>query len=72
MPSSTGPARGSQGHAPDPFDATYVKVRQNGRIVLVAATTAIGVNTDGRRAALAGAEAEPNGTPPSPARGVTG
>ena len=31
------------------IDATYVKVRQNGRIVLVAAIIAVGVNNDGRR-----------------------
>lgn len=31
------------------IDATYVKVRQNGRIVSVAVTVAVGVNADGRR-----------------------
>ena len=31
------------------IDATYVKVRQNGRIVSVAVIVAVGVNTDGRR-----------------------
>ncbi|NUB17508.1 IS256 family transposase, partial [Azospirillum brasilense] len=31
------------------IDATYVKVRQNGRIVSVAVTIAVAVNTDGRR-----------------------
>ena len=30
------------------IDATYVKVRQNGRIVSVAVIIAVGVNTDGR------------------------
>jgi transposase-like protein len=30
------------------LDATYVKVRQNGRIVSVAVTIAVAVNTDGR------------------------
>lgn len=34
------------------IDATYVKVRQNGRIVSVAVTLAVGVNTDGRREVL--------------------
>jgi putative transposase len=34
------------------IDATYVKVRQDGRIVSVAVTTAVAVNTDGRREVL--------------------
>jgi transposase-like protein len=34
------------------IDATYVKVRQNGRIVPVAVTVAVGVNADGRREVL--------------------
>src|SRR3954462_13283495 len=34
------------------IDATYVKVRQNGRIVSVAVTVAVGVNSDGRREVL--------------------
>src|ERR1700709_1864451 len=34
------------------LDATYVKVRQAGRIVSVAATIAVAVNTDGRREVL--------------------
>jgi transposase-like protein len=34
------------------LDATYVKVREAGRIVLVAVTVAVGVNTDGRREVL--------------------
>ena len=34
------------------LDATYVKVRQNGRIVSVAVIIAIAVNTDGRREVL--------------------
>ena len=34
------------------IDATYVKVRQNGRIVSVAVILAIGVNSDGRREVL--------------------
>ncbi len=34
------------------IDATYLKVRQNGRIVSVAVTVAVGVNTDGRREVL--------------------
>jgi len=34
------------------IDATYIKVRQNGRIVSVAVIVATGVNTDGRREVL--------------------
>ncbi len=34
------------------IDATYVKVRQNGRIISVAVIVAVGVNTDGRREVL--------------------
>ena len=34
------------------IDATYVKVRQDGRIVLMAVIVAVGVNTDGRREVL--------------------
>ena len=34
------------------IDATYVKVRQNGRIVSVAVIVAVGVNNDGRREVL--------------------
>jgi len=34
------------------IDATYVKVRQNGRIISVAVIIAVGVNTDGRREIL--------------------
>ena len=34
------------------IDATYIKVRQNNRIVSVAVTIAVGVNTDGRREVL--------------------
>ena len=34
------------------LDATYVKVREAGRIVSVAVTVAVGVNTDGRREVL--------------------
>ncbi|MBY0429733.1 MAG: IS256 family transposase, partial [Rhodospirillales bacterium] len=34
------------------LDATYLKVRQNGRIVSVAVTIAVAVNTDGRREVL--------------------
>jgi putative transposase len=45
------------------IDATYLKVRQGGRIVSVAVTLAVGVNTDGRREVLGMAtgasEAEP-------------
>jgi putative transposase len=42
------------------LDATYVRVRQAGRIVSVAATIAVAVNSDGRREVL--------GMPPAPAR----
>ena len=45
------------------IDATYVKVRQNNRIVSVAAIIAVGVNSDGRREVLGldigASEAEP-------------
>src|SRR5918999_782360 len=45
------------------IDATYVKVRESGRIVSVAVIIAVGVNTDGRREVLGMAvgpsEAEP-------------
>jgi len=34
------------------LDATYVKVRRNGRIISVAVLIAVGVNTDGRREVL--------------------
>jgi putative transposase len=34
------------------LDATYLKVRQNGRIVSVAVTVAVGANSDGRREVL--------------------
>jgi len=34
------------------LDATYVKVRQNGRIISVAVIIAVGVNSDGRREVL--------------------
>jgi transposase-like protein len=34
------------------IDATYVKVRRNGRIISVAVIIAVGVNTDGRREVL--------------------
>lgn len=36
------------------IDATYLKVRQGGRIVSVAVTIAVGVNTDGRRCPQSG------------------
>ncbi len=45
------------------IDATYLKVRQGGRIVSVAVTLAVGVNMDGRREvlgmAIGASEAEP-------------
>lgn len=34
------------------IDATYVKVRQNGRTISVAVIIAVGVNSDGRREIL--------------------
>ena len=34
------------------IDATYVKARQNGRVVSLAAIVAVGVNADGRREVL--------------------
>ncbi len=34
------------------IDATYVKCRQNGRVVSVAVCIAVAVNTDGRREVL--------------------
>ena len=46
------------------LDATYVKVRQTGRIVSVAVIIAVGVNNDGRREILgmdSSSEAEPSG-----------
>ncbi|AWV19965.1 Transposase (plasmid) [Roseomonas mucosa] len=46
------------------LDATYVKVREAGRIVSVAVTIAVGVNADGRREvlgmAVGASEAEPD------------
>jgi putative transposase len=64
------------------IDATYVKVRQNGRIVWVAVIIAVGVNNDGRREVLGmeigASEAEPFWTaflqthPPRPARREAG
>lgn len=41
------------------IDATYVKVRQNGRIVSVAVIVAVGVNSDGRREVLGWTSAPP-------------
>jgi putative transposase len=45
------------------IDATYVKVRQNGRIISVAVIIAVGVNSDGRREVpgmeIGASEAEP-------------
>ena len=40
------------------LDATYIKVRQNGRIVSIAAIIATGVNQDGRREILGLGQAE--------------
>src|ERR1700677_4775207 len=57
--STRDPRRGSLRSASAPrrwpylwIDATYVKVRQDGRIVSVAVTIAVAVNTDGRREVL--------------------
>jgi hypothetical protein len=52
------------------IDATYLKVRQGGRIVSVAVTIAVGVNTDGRREVLGMAigASEAFGRWPSPFR----
>ena len=44
------------------IDATYVKVRQDGRIVSVAVIVAVGVNSDGRRSAWTSAR-RPSGRP---------
>ena len=48
------------------LDATYVKVREAGRIVAKAVTIAVGVNSDGRREVLGMdigcSEAEPSGS----------
>ena len=57
-------ARPIEGDRPYPWlDATYVKVREAGRIVPVAVTIAVGVNADGRREvlgmAVGSSEAEP-------------
>src|SRR6188472_4554867 len=47
------PSAGVEGDWPYLWiDATYVKVRQNGRIVSVAVIVAVGVNSDGRREVL--------------------
>lgn len=46
------PAR-SRANGPNLWiDATYLKVRQGGRILSVAVTIAVGVNTDGRQEVL--------------------
>lgn len=46
-------ARSIEGYWPSLWiDATYLKVRQNGRIVRVAVIVAVGVNSDGRRMVL--------------------
>ena len=42
------------------IDATYVKVRQNGRIISVAVIVAVGVNSDGRGEVLAWTSARPS------------
>ncbi|MGH6857458.1 MAG: transposase [Methylocella sp.] len=51
------------------IDATYVKVRQNGRIVPVAAIIAIGANADGRREVLGMAVGPSEAATPEPAEG---
>ena len=50
------------------IDATYVKVREAGRIVSVAVIIAVAVNSDGRREVL-GLEPAPAAAPPAPAGG---
>ncbi|MCG2672822.1 IS256 family transposase [Bradyrhizobium sp. GCM10023182] len=45
-------ARPIEGNWPLWIDATYVKVRQQGRIVSIAVIVAVGVNSDGRREVL--------------------
>ena len=55
------------------LDATYVKVRQNSRVVSVAAIVAVGVSSDGRREVLGmdigASEAEALWTPSSASSG---
>ena len=47
------------------IDATYVKVRQNGRIVSVAVIIAVGVNSDGRaKGGLGETVSQPSGHSP--------
>ena len=48
------------------LDATYVKVRQNGRIVSVAVIVAVAVNSDGRREVLGRRSAPPRPRPSGP------
>ena len=43
------------------IDATYLKVRQNGRVVSVAVIVAVGVNGDGRREVLCNGYSSPRG-----------
>jgi len=49
------------------IDATYVKVRSNGRIVSVAVIIAVGVNSDGRREVLGMDVGPPRPRPSGPA-----
>ena len=49
------------------IDATYLKVRQSGRIVSVAVIVAVGVNSDGRREVLGLDIARPRPRPSGPA-----
>ena len=48
------------------LDATYLKVRQGGRIVSVAAIVAVAVNTDGRREIIGLGSAPPRRRPSGP------
>lgn len=48
------------------LDATYVKVRQAGRIVSVAVILAVGVNDDGRREVLGMSVGPPSRRPSGP------
>ena len=48
------------------IDATYLRVRQGGRIVSVSVTLAVGVNMDGRREVLGMAIGTSEGAPRAP------
>jgi transposase-like protein len=48
------------------LDATYLKVRENGRIISVAVIVAVAVNSDGRREVLGWRSAPPRPRPSGP------